>query len=91
MNGFNNFKGQEEGPQTTTVPFVNNHVVSITTGSFTLHPFICVLSCALGRDINVKKGRSFALGGMQPSEGEQMVSLPSQHGAQRAAIQRYKL
>lgn len=55
MNGFNNFKGQEEGPQTTTVPIVNNHVVCITIGSFTLHPFICVLSCALGRDIKVKK------------------------------------
>ena len=66
MNGFNNFKGQEEGPQTTTVPIINNHDVCITIGSLTLHPFICVLSllvimcvgsnsCALGRDIKVKK------------------------------------
>lgn len=65
MNGFNNFKGQEEGPQTTTVPIINNHVVCITIGSFTLYSFVysellvimCLgrNSCALGRDIKVKK------------------------------------
>lgn len=44
-------------------------------------------SCVLGMDIKDEEGRSFALRGMQPSEGEQMVSLLSQHGAQGAAVE----